>query len=68
MMMTSIAFIFGILPLVFSSGAGAESRKAIGIGLLGGMIAATFIERYFIPYIYFFVLRAREYLLRKFAK
>lgn len=67
MMMTSIAFIFGILPLVFSSGAGAESRKSIGIGLLGGMIAATFIERYFIPYIYFFVSKAKEYLTRKFT-
>jgi multidrug efflux pump subunit AcrB len=55
MMMTSIAFIFGILPLVFSFGAGAESRFSIGIGLLGGMIAATFIERYFIPAIYFYV-------------
>lgn len=55
MMMTSIAFIFGILPLVFSFGAGAESRFSIGIGLLGGMIAATFIERYFIPSIYFYV-------------
>jgi hydrophobe/amphiphile efflux-1 (HAE1) family protein len=60
MMMTSIAFIFGILPLIFSSGAGAESRFSIGIGLFGGMIAATFIERYFIPYIYYYVSMARE--------
>jgi multidrug efflux pump subunit AcrB len=68
MMMTSIAFIFGILPLIFSTGAGAESRKSIGIGLLGGMIAATFIERYFIPYIYYFVLKTRELLLKKLQK
>ena len=65
MMMTSIAFIFGILPLIFSSGAGAESRFSIGIGLFGGMIAATFIERYFIPYIYYYVATAREKFLIK---
>jgi hydrophobe/amphiphile efflux-1 (HAE1) family protein len=55
MMMTSIAFIFGVLPLVLSTGAGAESRHSIGTGIIGGMIAATFVERYFIPWLYYWV-------------
>lgn len=60
MMMTSLAFVFGVLPLVLSSGAGAASRHSIGVGILGGMLAATFIERYFIPYLYFVVASIRE--------
>jgi hydrophobe/amphiphile efflux-1 (HAE1) family protein len=68
MMMTSFAFIFGILPLVFSHGAGAESRFSIGVGLLGGMIAATFIERYFIPYLYYYIATFDEKLKLKMKK
>ncbi len=60
MIMTSIAFMFGIIPLILSSGAGAESRFSIGIGLFGGIIAATFIERYFIPYIYYYIATFEE--------
>ncbi|MDD5401192.1 MAG: efflux RND transporter permease subunit [Sulfurimonas sp.] len=64
MMMTSLAFVFGVLPLAFSTGAGAESRHSIGIGILGGMIAATFVERYFIPYLYYQVSTLREKIQR----
>ena len=60
MMMTSIAFLFGVIPLIISSGAGAESRFSIGIGLFGGIIAATFIERYFIPFIYYYIATLDE--------
>ena len=47
--MTSLAFTFGILPLVVSSGAGAASRHAIGTGMVGGMIASTFVATLFVP-------------------
>ena len=52
--MTSMAFIFGMLPLVVASGAGAASRHSIGTGVFGGMIAATFLAIFFVPL--FFVL------------
>jgi len=47
--MTSLAFILGVLPLAISSGAGAASRHSIGTGVIGGMLAATFIAVLFIP-------------------
>lgn len=60
MIMTSVAFMFGIIPLILSSGAGAESRFSIGVGLFGGIIAATFIERYFIPFLYYYIATFEE--------
>ncbi|MFA6145657.1 MAG: efflux RND transporter permease subunit [Sulfurimonas sp.] len=68
MMMTSLAFVFGVLPLALSMGAGAESRHSIGIGILGGMIAATFVERYFIPYLYYHISMLREKIRTKNTK
>ena len=55
-LMTSIAFIFGVLPLVISSGAGAQSRHALGTGVMGGMIAATALAVLLVP-VFFVVLR-----------
>jgi HAE1 family hydrophobic/amphiphilic exporter-1/multidrug efflux pump len=52
--MTSMAFIGGVLPLVLATGAGAASRHSIGIGVFGGMLAATFMAIFFVPL--FFVL------------
>tara|TARA_R110001583_G_scaffold191907_1_gene357767 strand:- start:3857 stop:6952 length:3096 start_codon:yes stop_codon:yes gene_type:complete len=52
--MTSLAFILGVLPLVISTGAGANARNAIGTSVMGGMIAATILVIYFAPL--FFVL------------
>ena len=60
MMMTSFAFLAGMLPLIFSSGAGAGGRFSIGIAMFGGMLSATFIERYFIPYLYYWVATFQE--------
>jgi multidrug efflux pump len=54
--MTSIAFIFGVLPLAISTGAGANSRHAIGTGVMGGMIAATVLAVFLVP-VFFVVVR-----------
>lgn len=55
--MTSMAFIMGVFPLVIASGAGAASRISIGTGVFGGMLAATFLAIFFVPL--FFVLIGR---------
>lgn len=51
-LMTSLAFIFGVLPLALSTGAGAASRRAIGTGVLGGMLTATLLGIFFVPLFY----------------
>jgi HAE1 family hydrophobic/amphiphilic exporter-1 len=56
-MMTSLAFFFGVLPLAISHGAGAGAQNAIGTAVCGGMLSATFIDLIFIPL--FFVLVSR---------
>ncbi|MBL8523665.1 MAG: multidrug efflux RND transporter permease subunit [Betaproteobacteria bacterium] len=56
--MTSLAFVLGVVPLVFSSGAGAAARKSMGSGVFGGMIIATFVATIFIPL--FFVMTSRS--------
>jgi hydrophobe/amphiphile efflux-1 (HAE1) family protein len=56
--MTSLAFVLGVVPLAFSSGAGAAARRSMGSGVFGGMLAATFIATIFIPM--FFVLMSRR--------
>jgi multidrug efflux pump subunit AcrB len=47
--MTSLAFILGVLPLAFSSGAGAAARRSMGTGVFGGMLAATLMAVAFVP-------------------
>ena len=61
-LMTSLAFIFGVLPLAVSTGAGAQSRIAIGTAVIGGMITGTLLAIFFVPL--FFVL-VRRFLRRK---
>ena len=56
-LMTSLAFIFGVLPLAISTGAGANSRIAIGTAVIGGMLTATILAIFYIPL--FFVLVRR---------
>ena len=48
-LMTSLAFVLGVVPLVVASGAGAGARRSMGTGVFGGMLAATFIATIFIP-------------------
>ncbi|BBO20282.1 MAG: multidrug efflux RND transporter permease subunit [Rhodocyclaceae bacterium] len=55
-LMTSIAFMFGVLPLAVSTGAGANSRHAIGTGVIGGMLTATVLAVFLVP-VFFVVVR-----------
>jgi len=57
--MTSLAFILGVLPLAFSSGAGAGARRSVGTGVMGGMLAATFLAIFFVP-MFFRIITARR--------
>jgi hydrophobe/amphiphile efflux-1 (HAE1) family protein len=58
--MTSLAFIFGALPLAIASGAGAASRHSLGTGIIGGMIASTFLATFFIPMFFLWVMAFGE--------
>ena len=60
--MTSLAFTIGVLPLAISSGAVAASRHAIGTVVIGGMLAATFIATFFIPLFYTYFARLSEFI------
>ena len=57
-LMTSLAFILGVLPLVITRGAGAGAQNAIGTGVMGGMISATFLAILFVPVFFLVVRRA----------
>jgi len=59
-LMTALSFVLGVLPLVFSSGAGASSRIFLGITVLAGMITATIFGTLFIPVFYSLIQRMRE--------
>src|SRR5204862_8193885 len=56
-LMTSLAFILGVMPLVFAGGAGREARHSVGTAVAGGMIASTFLNLAFIPILYVVVKR-----------
>ncbi|RFM25768.1 efflux RND transporter permease subunit [Deminuibacter soli] len=56
--MTSLAFILGVLPLVFASGAGAVARRTIGLTVLGGMLAASTIAIFIVPVLFVLITRA----------
>jgi hydrophobe/amphiphile efflux-1 (HAE1) family protein len=58
--MTSLAFGFGVLPLVLTTGAGAGAQNAIGTSVLGGMVTGTFLAVFFIPLFYFVIYRLME--------
>jgi multidrug efflux pump len=54
--MTSLAFMFGVLPLALASGAGSGAQNAVGTGVIGGMLAATFLAIFFVPLFFVVVL------------
>ncbi|MBN9444770.1 efflux RND transporter permease subunit [Bosea sp. (in: a-proteobacteria)] len=56
-LMTSLAFVLGVLPLAVATGAGSGSQNSIGIGVMGGMIAATAVGVFFVPLLYVAVVR-----------
>ena len=59
-LMTSFAFILGVTPLAISDGAGSASQNAIGIGVIGGMVAATTLALIFVPLFFILIERSGE--------
>lgn len=64
-LMTSFAFILGIVPLINATGAGAASRRALGTAVFGGMIAATVLAVFFVPVFYVLMQGLSEFFTRK---
>jgi multidrug efflux pump subunit AcrB len=58
--MTSLAFVLGVMPLMLSTGAGAGARRSMGTGVVGGMLAATFVATLFVPLFFVLVARSRR--------
>jgi HAE1 family hydrophobic/amphiphilic exporter-1 len=67
-LMTAFAFILGVLPLMFATGAGAASRQSIGTTVFGGMVAATILSLVFVPVFYAVIERLREHGEKEQAK
>ncbi len=67
-MMTNIAFILGLIPLVAASGAGAASRHSVGMTVFGGMIAVAFIGTFLVPAFYVMIEEFKLNLSKKFKK
>ena len=59
--MTSLAFILGVVPLALATGAGAAGRRSIGTGVVGGMLSATFLAIFFVPLFYVIIQRTTEF-------
>jgi multidrug efflux pump len=58
--MTSLAFILGVVPLAIATGAGSASRHSVGTGVIGGMLAATFLAVFFVPMFFRLFTRSRK--------
>jgi multidrug efflux pump len=67
-MMTSFAFILGLVPLVIAAGAGAASRRAVGTPVVGGMLAASCLGIFVIPLLYVVFQTLRERTARRGAR
>ncbi|MEQ9923575.1 efflux RND transporter permease subunit [Pectobacterium brasiliense] len=64
-LMTSLAFTLGVVPLMIASGASAETQHAIGTGVFGGMVSGTILAIFFVPVFYFAVMKVVEKFTRK---
>ncbi len=64
-LMTAFSFIFGVLPLVFASGAGSASQQAVGTAVFGGMLASTVLAVLFVPVFYVIFQRLSEFRFKK---
>ncbi|GAA4436054.1 efflux RND transporter permease subunit [Bremerella cremea] len=62
--MTSLAFILGVVPLAIATGAGAAGRRSLGTGVVGGMLSATFLAIFFIPLFYVVIQKSAEFFSR----
>jgi HAE1 family hydrophobic/amphiphilic exporter-1/multidrug efflux pump len=58
--MTSLAFVLGVMPLMVATGAGAAARRSMGTGVVGGMLASTFIATIFVPLFFVWMSRSRK--------
>lgn len=67
-LMTSLAFVFGVMPLALSTGAGANGRVAIGTAVAGGMVTATVLAIFFIPLFFVLVRRTTRDMLRRLSE
>jgi hydrophobic/amphiphilic exporter-1 (mainly G- bacteria), HAE1 family len=67
-LMTSLAFIFGILPLAIATGAGAAARQSLGTSILGGMIVSTFLSLFIVPVLYIVIGSIRESIRERQSK
>ena len=67
-LMTSFAFIMGVMPLVFATGAGANARRSIGIAVCSGMLASTCLAVVFVPVLYVVLQNFQERLKNRTAK
>ena len=59
-LMTSFAFLLGVLPLIIATGAGAAGRHSLGTAVFGGMLVSTFLNLFFVPVFYVVIERLRE--------
>jgi HAE1 family hydrophobic/amphiphilic exporter-1 len=62
--MTAFSFVFGVLPLVFASGAGSASQQAVGTAVFGGMLASTALAVLFVPVFFVIFQRLSEFRLK----
>jgi multidrug efflux pump subunit AcrB len=63
--MTALAFVFGVIPLVIATGAGAAARRSLGTAVFGGMLVATVLTLVLVPALYVIVQGAAEWLGRR---
>jgi len=66
--MTSLAFILGCVPMAIATGAGANSLRAIGTGVIGGMLASTLVASFFVPLFFVLLEESTGFLARRKAK